>query len=110
MRAANAQGLIHAPVPTLLLSRGPSLDAWCERRFATNPYPETYVFRGSRNSYTLPIAQWPPEIQAAWAEFRKRGRLTLRETTFESYEKHLRIYLGYLVNICGGHPHPGGRV
>ena len=104
LRAAHAQGLIHAPVPKLLLSRGPSLDAWRERRSATNPYPETYVFRGSRNSYTLPIAQWPPELQAAWAEFRKRGRLTLRETTFASYESHLRIYLGYLVNICGGTP------
>jgi hypothetical protein len=104
LRAANAQGLIHAPVPTLLRSRGPSLDDWRERRAATNPYPETYVFRGSRNSYTLPMDQWPPEIQAAWQEFRKRGRLKLREITFATYETHLRIYLGYLVNICGGTP------
>src|SRR5215510_11888601 len=47
LREANAQGLIHAPVPKLSRSRGPSLDDWREKRSAINPYPETYVFRGS---------------------------------------------------------------
>jgi hypothetical protein len=102
LRAAAAQGLIHAPVPPLLRSRGPSLDDWREKRSAMNPYPETYVFRGSRNSYTLAIDKWPPDVQAAWQEYRRRCKLDVRETSLVSYEKGLCTYIGYLTNVCGG--------
>lgn len=97
-RQAEANGLLGKPLPPRLLPVRPNLEAFRRQQLATNPYPETY--RGSRNSYTLPQAQWPPAIQDNWREYRRRCGLRIRDSSFASYLVQMRMYLGYLINIC----------
>jgi len=100
-RLAEAHGLLTAPMPPRLL-KAPQREVFRRAQRETAPYPETY--RGSRNSYTLPQAQWPPQIAQAWREYRRRCGLRIRETSFYSYLVQMRMYLGYLINICGRTP------
>ena len=102
VKLAAASGLIPAPLPTRLLPVRPNVMAFRRQQRATNPYPETY--RGTRGSYTLPQAQWPPEIREAWQEYRTRCGMRIRETTFRVYLTQMRMYMGYHVNICGKTP------
>ena len=97
-RQAEAHGLLTASLPSRLLAK-PRLEDWRRQQLATNPYPETY--RGSRNSYTLPDAQWPPQIAQAWQEYRTRCGVRIRETSFYAYRIQMRMYLGYFVNVQG---------
>jgi integrase len=100
-RLAEAHGLLTAPLPPRLL-KAPQREGWRRAQRGTTPYPETY--RGSRNSYTLPQAEWPPQIAQAWQEYRTRCGVRIRETSFYSYLIQMRMYLGYLTNICGRTP------
>jgi hypothetical protein len=103
LKLATASGLLQAPLPARLLPVRSNLMAWRQAQLETNPYPETYRYH-NRASYVLPQAQWPPEIQAAWQEYRTRCGVRIRETSFRSYMVHMRLYMGYHVNICGRTP------
>ena len=72
LRQAEAHGLLQAPLPERLLPVRPNLTAFRRAQLRDQPLPETY--RCPRVSYTLPQAQWPPEIQAAWQEYRTLRR------------------------------------
>jgi hypothetical protein len=97
---AEASGLLPGPLPERLLPARANLMAFRRQQLETNPYPETYQYH-NRVSYTLPQAQWPPEIQDAWQEYRTRCGVRIRETSFASYLVQMRMYLGYFVNVQG---------
>ena len=100
---AAASGLLSVPLAERLLPVRPNLMAFRRQQLETNPYPETYRYN-NRVSYTLPQAQWPPEIQDAWHEYRTRCGVRIRETSFASYLTQMRMYLGYFVNVQGFTP------
>ena len=103
LRWPRPSGLLQAPLPERLLPVRPNLMAFRRQQLETNPYPETYRYN-NRARYTLPQAQWPPEIQEAWAEYRTRCGVRIRETSFQAYLTQMRMYLGYLVNVQGRTP------
>jgi hypothetical protein len=100
---AAARGLLPVPLPERLLPVRPNLMVFRRQQLETNPYPETYRYT-NRVSYILPQAQWPPQIQAAWQEYRTRCGVRIRETSFASYLIQMRMYLGYFVNVQGFTP------
>ena len=95
--------LLPVPLAARLLPVRPNLMAFRRQQLESNPYPETYRYN-NRVSYTLPQAQWPPEIQDAWHEYRTRCGVRIRETSFASYLTQMRMYLGYFVNVQGFTP------
>jgi hypothetical protein len=101
-RAAAAHGLLQAPLPPVLLAR-PHRHPFRRQQEATTPYQKTYRNQTPRH-YSLPQAQWPPEIQAGWRTYRAKCGVRIRETSFRTYARQLGTYLGYLVHICGRTP------
>jgi hypothetical protein len=102
-RLAAAHGLLTAPLPPrLLTSRGRRL--FLRQQQETAPYQTTYRQQTPTHRFTLPQAQWPPDIARGWRDYQARCGFRMRETTFQSYATHLATYLGYLTNICGRTP------
>jgi hypothetical protein len=102
-RLAEERGLIKTPLPPRLLSsRGRRV--FLRQQRATAPYQTTYANQTGPRRFTLPQAQWPPEIQAGWRDYQARCGFRLRATTLHSYATHLATYLGYLANIAGRTP------
>jgi hypothetical protein len=98
-KLAEAHGLLHAPLPSLLLARS-NRHTFDRQQRLTQPYKAAYCNQVSRR-YWLKQADWPPEIAQGFQEYRTRCGMRLRETTFETYVKCLSTYLGYLAHVQG---------
>ena len=70
----------------------------------TAPYQTTYHVQDGPRRFGLPQAEWPPDIQAGWREYRAKCGLRIRETTFRAYVKCMATYVGYLAHIVGRTP------
>jgi hypothetical protein len=101
-RAAEAQGLLAAPLPSRLLKRT-TIKEFVGAQRATAPYPETYG-RQARQRYQLPQEAWPPDIVQGWQGYKTRRGLGVRETTFAMYARCLQTYFGYVAHIVGRPP------
>jgi hypothetical protein len=102
-RAAEAQGLLAAPLPSRLLKPQLPYDQWRDEHGATTPYPVTY--RGiQKQRYALRQDQWPPDIVQGWNAYRRACGMRIRETTFAKYARELTTYFGYIAHILGRTP------
>jgi hypothetical protein len=102
-RAAEAQGLLAAPLPSRLLKPQLPYDQWRDEHGATTPYPITY--RGiQKQRYALRQDQWPPDIVAGWTAYRRACGMRVRETTFGKYARELTTYFGYIAHVVGRTP------
>jgi hypothetical protein len=91
-RVAEAHGLLQAPLPPRLpSSRGRR--AFQRQQRETSPYQTTYVGSAGPRRFSLPQAQWPPQVQAGWRDYQARCGFRLRATTLYSYTTHLATYL-----------------
>ena len=102
-RQAEAYGLLTAPLPPVLLAK-PQRLGFTRQQLETAPYQETYRPTTGPRRYGLPLAQWPPDIQAGWRDYQAKCDDRLRETTFHTYAETLATYLGFLQNIRGRTP------
>jgi hypothetical protein len=102
-RQAEAHGLLTAPMPLRLLTKGGREDFVREQR-ATSPYQTTYYVQNGPRRFGLRQAQWPPDIQAGFRAYQAKCGLRLRPITFRGHADRLTTYLGYLANICGRTP------
>jgi len=98
-RLADTHGLLPTALPSRLLARPTEADFQRQKR-GTTPYKSTYN-QETQKPYHLPHTQWPPDIVQGWLEYKTRGALRLRETTFEGYQDLMEAYLGYLTHIRG---------
>jgi integrase len=103
-RAAEAAGLLAAPLPAPLLTRRPRRVFTALQR-ATAPYRATYHPTTGPRHFWLAQDEWPTDIQAGWQDYQALCDGRIRETTFHTYMEHLRAYLGYLRHIIGKDPH-----
>lgn len=107
-RLATASGLLAAPTPVLL--RQPSQRyAFEQKAGKASPYYATYR---PKPRYHLPEADWPPDIQEGWHDYKatcadrgpdKRTE-KIRPVTHAKYAKSLGIYFGYLAHVKGETP------
>ena len=100
LRLAEAHGLLKTPLPPRVLTTTRRRDFLRQQR-ATAPYQTTYHPQDSPRHYSLPQAQWPPDIVQGFRTYRARCGLRIRETTLKKYATDLTLYLGYLAHICG---------
>jgi hypothetical protein len=102
-RAADAQGLLAAPLPSRLLKPQLPYDQWRDEHGATTPYPITY--RGiQKQRYALRQDEWPPDIVQGWTAYRRACGMRVRDTTFAKYARELTTYFGYIAHIVGRTP------
>jgi hypothetical protein len=99
---AKAHGLLTTPLPLVLRTTTATRRDFERQQRATSPYQSTFRPQTGPRHYGLPEAQWPPDIQAGWRDYQARGGL--RATTFKGYAGTLRVYLGYVTNVCGRPP------
>ena len=102
-RLAEAHGLLTAPLPPRLLTR-PTLAVFKRQQRETAPYQTTFHPQTGPSRFSLPQAQWPPDVQAGWQTYLAHCGLRLRATTVETYAERLESYLGYVATICGRAP------
>jgi hypothetical protein len=102
-RAAEAHGLLQVPLPPRLLTKPRRMSFESQQR-RTAPYQTTYHVQDGPRRFGLPQAQWPPDVQAGWREYRTKCGRRIRETTFQAYVKCLMTYLGYLTYVVGRTP------
>jgi hypothetical protein len=102
-RAAEAQGLLTAPLPVPLLVK-PHRRNFRRRQKGTTPYQASYRSRSGLRRYALPQCEWPPDVQAGWQDYQARCGMRLRETTLQGYAYRLALYLGYVRNVVGRQP------
>jgi hypothetical protein len=103
LRAAEAEGLLGAPVQLPLLPPPPSRNS-LRRHTATAPYQATYRSTVGPRRFGLYPCDWPPDIVAGWAEYTARCGGRIRATTLQTYQERLIAYLGYIQNVAGRHP------
>jgi hypothetical protein len=100
---AEASGLLTQPLPSRLLPRPATREAFRRQQRATAPYKRFYGDHRGR-SYWLPQRAWSPELQDGWQAYRVACGGRIRETSFASYVKLLETYWGYIKHICGRTP------
>jgi hypothetical protein len=102
-RLAEAHGLLTAPLPPRLLTQS-SRTAFRRQQQETAPYRTSYSPQTGPRYFSLPQAEWPPDITEGWQRYRAKCGLRLRETTFRTYAKRLATYLGYVKHIANRLP------
>ena len=103
LRAAEAHGLMQAPLPPVLLPR-PRRPAFLMEHHASAPYQTTYRSQVGPRYYGVPQAAWPPDIQAGWQTYVAECDVRLRATTLTTTARCLGLYLGYITHIVGRTP------
>jgi hypothetical protein len=102
-RAAEAQGLLAAPLPPVLIHKHQrtALEAsWRE----TAPYQSSYRNSGPHGEYGLQQRDWPHDIQAGWQSYLNQCDITIREVRHTLVAENLVLYWGYLARIVGRPP------
>ena len=102
-KLAEAHGLLTEPLPSRLLPRPATREAFRQSQRATAPYKTTYGDHRGR-AYWLPQAAWPPDIVQGWRDYKTQCGGRIREESFKSYVKLLETYWGYIANVCGRTP------
>ena len=63
----------------------------------SSPYRAHYQYQ--RQSYALPVAQWPPMIQDGWTAYTTRRRRAIRACTLQRHKEYFAQYVGFLYTI-----------
>jgi hypothetical protein len=95
-RQAQALGLLNAPAAPAVAA--PPTRVQQRRRWRQQArFPRLYAAGTPDGRYSLPRAQWPPAIRAWWEACCTARALEVRATTFTTYERYLRAYVGFLL-------------
>jgi hypothetical protein len=95
-RRAQDLGLLRPLAPLPPLTPQPSREVLQRASARSNPYRAHYE---QRRPYALPMAQWPPAIQAGWATYTARKRRTVRACTLQRQTEYLAQYAGFLHTV-----------
>ena len=107
LTAAEAHGLLTAPLPPRLLARPASVrtsDASSGRRPPTRPPMEP----SSATATACRSAQWPARYSRAGGPTARPAACASGRTSFRSYVKILETYFGYVAERLWPHRHVGG--
>jgi hypothetical protein len=104
LRAAEGHRLLEQPLPPRLLAPTKQRETFRLEQQKASPYLKSYRGAGSPQRYALLQAEWPPEIQATWRDYRAKYGLRLRESTLQNYVQCFAAYFGYLTHICSRTP------
>ena len=106
-KLAEAHGLLTAPLPSRLLPRPASREAFRRQQRATAPYKTTYGTPVAATATACRRRSGPPISARAGGPTGAACGGRIRETSFQSYVKFLETYCGYIAQHLWPYPHVG---